>query len=559
MELDLRQDGELTIAQAKCISMLEPSVRLQYNEYIEALITMNGVTGLGWLLRVTCRNTMVSAIHDKFCRIKLLETILSQKETITKVRVDSNSLGLACERVLKKYHSTATVDVSDKLQRWVTVLNLLKSLYLIFISFCVVKVIKVKKTPSAPVVYVDNFLFINSFDEQGQLVDRYFPEMIHTDDQQKFWYVPTLIGIKTPKQYLSLFKSIRSADANFLMKEDWLTLSDYFYGLKQSFSLPKQVQQVPEWNGIDVSECIYEELAADKGAPALLSAILMVRFIQRIQQQGVEVEWVLDWFENQVIDRSLNLGFRQYYPDVKIKGYQGFVIPDYYACKDPTCYEVAAGTIPDEIYVVGEAFVEGKKRYCQELEVSVAPAFRFSSVHQVKRTQWQNNRDILIVLPIAIKDSREIIRVCRDLTYLVKGKYRFIVKPHPSYAEAHFKRMVPESGEDCFVFSTMPLYEHLAKSRLLISAFSSVCLEAALLGVPVVIVGSRSGPVMNSLSGIEGLDAWQVCYDAVEIQAFLNESVSNEYIRLDRYFQPVTQDNITAFLKVIDTDKQKVT
>ena len=52
-------------------------------------------------------------------------------------------------------------------------------------------------------------------------------------------------------------------------------------------------------------------------------------------------------------------------------------VEGYYASLTPMPYEYSAGTLPDELLVIGKAFVKRKKEFCPEIKISIAPAFRF--------------------------------------------------------------------------------------------------------------------------------------------------------------------------------------
>ena len=60
-----------------------------------------------------------------------------------------------------------------------------------------------------------------------------------------------------------------------------------------------------------------------------------------MKKSGLLIKKVVDWNENQVIDRSLNLAIRKYYPGVKILGYQGYVVSEYYVSHSPADYELS--------------------------------------------------------------------------------------------------------------------------------------------------------------------------------------------------------------------------
>jgi hypothetical protein len=557
MEIDLRKNGRMSVDLAKYISEIEPSVREEYNHYIGELTKINNLSGIDLLLQASCRNTNLSYILDRFCRIRLLESLIKSGKAIDKVIVDSVCMKSVCERLIKKYDVTTIVVItSNNLgEPFRLIKNIVKSIYMMLCLFIIPKIVLGnKRIPNGPIIYLENFIFIDSFDSNGVLKDRYYPGLADCLEdkalEEKIWYVPTLIGFKKISQYYSIFKKIRTSKVNILLKEDWLELKDYLSAFKTTLVLHKKINKIPMWNGIDVSDIVSEELNKEIGSTSLLNSLLLYKFIQRLKDKDVDIDIVIDWNENQVIDRALNLAINKFYPDVYVKGYQGYVVPDFYTCKDPTVFEVEADTVPDEVCVVGEAFVSGKKRYCPDLNVSVAPGYRFSNSHDSKYLNRDKSLDILIVLPMSLADSVEILAICIKLSKVdgIGDKYNFIVKHHPSLTIEQFVLKVPEALNACFKFSDKPLYEHMCKSSLLISALSSVCLEAAVLAVPVAIIGSRSGPVMNPLAGLEGIESWKVCYNENEISELLVHNIANQVSNIEYYFQSNTVERAREFV-----------
>jgi len=554
MEIDLRRNGQLTISQSKEISLLEPEVRNEYNAFIGELAEKNNLSGLAWLLQATCRNTHLSLIHDSFCRIKLLKNILMRGEHIERVLVDSKSLMSICESIVHEYKSDAKVKLTGNARygRLILFRNIIKSAWLLLNIYVWPKVIRGKRVPNSPIIYLDNFIFIDSFDSKGELNDRYYPGLIDGvisgDIKNKIWYVSTMIGIKTPKHFRSIFNSIRQSSQNIIVKEDWLTLGDYIYSFISSLILPLKIKKIPLWGNVNVDELVVDELKIDRCSTSLNNSLLQYIFIKRLRKSGIDLDMVIDWNENQTIDRAVNLAVKKYYPGVKVKGYQGYVVPDFYACKDPTCYELEAGTVPDEICVVGQAFVENKKLNCRKLNINVVPAFRFLNIHKVKNTGYRDSNLIVIVLPISIDECKEIIEISEKLTVLLGTEYRFIVKQHPTYTREKFQFLLPKAKNKVFTYTNETTYELLKKCRLLVSASSSVCLEAAISGTPVAIIGSRSGPVKNPLANFDALKAWKVCYSELDIEHFLAETNHDINVPADNYFEPVTEDGLGKLL-----------
>ena len=67
---------------------IEPLVRSEYDEYIGALGELNELKHIDWLLETSCRNTFASKLHERICKLALLQDLIDRNEYIDEVKVD---------------------------------------------------------------------------------------------------------------------------------------------------------------------------------------------------------------------------------------------------------------------------------------------------------------------------------------------------------------------------------------------------------------------------------------------------------------------------------------
>jgi hypothetical protein len=531
MELDLSHNSSLSIEHCKYLSKIEKKTVIEYNNYISKIIEINNIQGMGWFNSVISRNIHLSSLLDNFCKIRLLQYVLSSNTTIKTIRVDSVGMYRVLQRIVCSMGYKATVKLSpDKRFNFLPFINLIKSCFKLLNLFIWPKLLRGKIKPFGKIIFLDTFLFIDSFGSNNEYHDRYYPGIEDSiKDIKLLWYSPTLIGINSPSRFYRIFKAIRTSSKQFLMKEDWLKILDYFSAIYLSYSLTRIVKLIPLWDGINIEELINEETKKDIFSMNIINPILIYFFIKRLKLLNVNIDLVIDWHENQVIDRALILGVRDFYSGTKIHGYQGYVVSDYNAGKDPITLEYESGILPDELFVVGQKFVEDKKKYCPNLPVSVAEAFRFSEIHKINLSSKNPSNKILLLLPISIKEGKEIINMGLNLISLIGSEYDFYLKQHPSLSKDKLFKTFPQIQDSSLNIIQKDLYRQLLESALLISSSSSVCLEASLMGIKVAIVGSRTGPAMNPLANLTDLKNWQVCYSEHDVI----DLISKPNIKLD--------------------------
>ncbi len=539
---DLRLKSKLSISDAKLIDDISENVRIKYNYYVGSYIKENKLSDIELLLTSTCRNTISTNLYDVFCRLELLELKLQKGFCPTRILVDNYAQEHIVSQQLNKYkYYNVAVDCQDITNRniFILVTNLLKSIYLSVNSYVWPRLFRVKIKPDKKITYLDTYLFIDSIDENGKYFERYYTDhekYIPTKTVESEWFVPTLVDIKYPKEFIKICKDLKKTDKQFLLQESWLTVTDYLYALIFSIILPFRVKSYPLYNGYDVSILMKMLVKKDIGAPALFKSLCQYRFIRRLSKEKIIIKHAINWAENQNIDRALNLGFKEYYPRVKVYGYQGFHLLEYYAALQPTCYELESGTLPYCLCVISHSIRDAQMLSCDKLKIKLSPAFRFSYLYDVIPKQSEL-LTVLIALPgFAINENREILNMYLEIADSMPENTTVIVKQHPAYTIEKFTELVPEFSNHHFSHTTKKISEFLGEISVLISSATSVCVEAVALGIPVLVYGNRYGVTKNSIPLSVPSDLWSVFYTADELKAQIDHSI----YKTDR--QPMISD-----------------
>lgn len=559
--LDLRSNGRLTPEQARLISEIEPDVRGSYTKYVGRLAKANNTVHLDWLTKVLSRNTLMTAIHDNFCRLTLFSRLLENGELPTEVLVDTPALASVLYQIAEqKKLDIKVVSQNSSLSKFLRpVINLVKSAYLACALYSVSKIVKVKGVSEhKEIIYLDNFLFENSFDDAGNLNDRYYPgllDWVDSETNRKIFYAPTYIGIVRFWKLLKIRKQVANSREKFLLMEDWLRLTDYFKALKYSFSLPNKIRNIPKFDGLNVEKIVLSEAQEDIFSPALFISILKYFFIARLAYSNVPIKLFIDWNENQVVDWALNLAAKKYYSSVSVRGYQGNISADYYCCQCPTVYEKTAGLLPDKFFVLGEKYIKSKRSNCPDLDVGVAPAFRYASVHSYScdTARKSNLLTIFVVLPHSIVECNLIMGLCKSINDKLNINHEFHVRRYPTYKEGDLLELVSDLNQPIFKKANLELSQHLKNSDVLISTYTSYCVEAVALGVPVVIAGSLSGPTLNPIPTQLRPELWTIAYTGDEAIHFMLEKrhlIQQVSPEIAKYFERITKQGVDEFLRV---------
>ena len=301
--LDLRIKAKLSVEDAMLIDKIEPVVRTEFNNLIKKIIYDNSLSSLSLLLSVTCRNTMTSPVLDTLCRARLLEEKIKNGDILSTIYVENYETAELIKSVLAKYSQLEgvilEVEQNNNIIKIVLV-NIIKSLYFVMNDWLWTRLMRLKYRPSEPIIYVDNFLFVDSFKDGSSFYDRYYTgheKFLSRSEKQKEWYAPTLVGMRYPSDYIRLGKGLQRSKTNFLLQEAWLTVSDYIFSFLTSLILPFKVSKYPSFSGYSIKNLIISELRKEIAKPSLMRAIDRYRFIRRLKKQKVEICGVIDWNE----------------------------------------------------------------------------------------------------------------------------------------------------------------------------------------------------------------------------------------------------------------------
>ena len=220
---------------------------------------------------------------------------------------------------------------------------------------------------------------------------------------------------------------------------------------------------------------------------ASIESILTMKFIKNISKLNIKVKLTIDWFENQINDRGWNYGFNKYFPDVETKGYRGLIPSDLLLSEMyPTEDANINGMLPKKICVIGSSLKDQIKKYIKNVDIEVAPAFRFQHIWEKKYLPSKEHYIVFVALPINFSDSIFILNlVLESLSDFHYKNFEVFIKPHPTITskviKKHIKRNIPNFIKFCEGITQNILF----KTNLLISGMSSICLEGLAIGIPL--------------------------------------------------------------------------
>jgi len=558
---------KLTFEQNLLFNKKSEIVRNQFDDLTGRII--NGHEGdIHWILSsIATRNYNLSPLFIRCCQLLLVDDLFSQGKVEKLISHDGPLLQCVKRHYLKK-NQNIEIECTERLKQKIKKLFIPTKQYYkivadVFKRFLASKPNMLKAyNIQKPITLLDMFVINSKVGEQGSIfegkyIDRYYPGLLdnlNSEEKELIYYLPSTIGFKSYKQAFELMRNSRD---RIIVKDDFLKCSDYFKLIIHP--LKKLLHSIPEirFQDFEITSLLRNENYEKAFDSGYIRAYVNYLFAKRLARSKIKVRMLVEWFENQIIDRAMIKGFHTYLPSVKVVGYQGFIVsPHLHHYVYPTDSELAGGVAPDELAVIGKGLCNQARQYCKSIKVFTAPAFRNQNVWQNSgHEKIGNERIVLVALPMYINEAAEIIKIINEIEESVYNK--IWLKPHPSYGPERIQDMVNPKNSIEIVTGYFNVF--LDKAEVLISNASITVVEAIAKGKPVIVIGNKNGIIQNPIPETIPKDIWNICYQSEDTQDVLiryfdtykiNRSKFKEIgnkVKLD-FFEQTNKSTVREFL-----------
>ena len=510
MILDISNNCALSSKDSKLLDKLAKKVSFEYTELITEFIQLNNLIGLDLILSVCSRNPFHSNLFNFLCKINLLEQKLVAKDKIETIIVENLFQKQVVVKIIERFQlkkiSIKVKKPYHRLTRFMLIsVKLLSALHRILINliwlFFFDSPRRYKHLNN--IILVDTFILPNSISKNGVFVDRYFPRLINllkNNVKKRVYFNPIFHNQGGLLSFLRVARSAKKTNSNFIFQESWLHFGDYFFALYQNFKAANKPNSFPKYHDLDLKNIFIDELKKDLFSPSLMIAYCKFLFLKKIKDRNVHITTAIDWYENQPVDKTFNYGMKLLYPNTKVYGYQGYISPEYEMHKTPSKIEIDNLLCPDEIKVISNRSVQYLKENAPYIKSSIVTALRFDYLSGlIGKLPNSSDKYIFISLPMDLSESADILKKCLNISQKLLQNYELKVKIHPANNIKKFKRKVPDINNKIFSIVDKSIEKLLFNANLVISSASSVCFEAASLGIPVAVNGNSHGVSMSPI------------------------------------------------------------
>ena len=376
-----------------------------------------------WLSPPASRNLYLSDIYKYFCVLKTLDEL--KNKYIFEVITDSQ----AFKKILIKSFRPKILNVKIKLSKkifskYFYFFYILKNIILFFIQFLLVKILSEKNHIPDNVTLIDTFLIDKKKKEKF-----YYGNLLKyaKKKNKKIIFVATIIENNVFK-FLDILLKIKN-NKDYLFKENYINFNELLYYFSYPYRLKKFKKSFKKLNRFQLSALIQEEIFYNRNLFSVFLGMSNFSFFKNLHLKSIKIRKVINWFENQPMDKGFNYGLRKFFPSTLSLGYQGFTNYPEYMNTCPSITEFKSKVIPKQIIICGNVYKKLRKEFCNDLQIINGPALRAEKIFHFFKKKYIYDIVIFLEGGSKTKDA-DIISKFINISQKFKD-LKFFIKTHP--------------------------------------------------------------------------------------------------------------------------------
>ncbi|MGO9138861.1 MAG: hypothetical protein ACLP9S_02210 [Syntrophales bacterium] len=338
------------------------------------------------------------------------------------------------------------------------------------------------------------------FGDDGTAHDRYFGPLAEELRQRGYgvMIMPWLYNLKRSRR--KAFIWFRQHPGQYLIPEDFYSLWDFVWAasvvMRQLFLLPGD----RTFQDMEITLLVREARWQQSRRIGAAKFILYYRMIEKISRRDMQLEFFVDTFENMITEKPQVLGFRRFMPKVTAVGFQhyGESLP-LMLCLFTTIEEATFAPQPDVIVCNSPHMVTRMARMgFPRHKLRVGPSLRYRHLMGDFAYSATESNNVLVILPLGTDIIAELIDIML-LSFSDAEGMEFWLKPHPMLSRQELCQALGQLPKHFSVIEGN-MDQWLPRASCVVVSASTSAFEAALAGVPVVVVGRETDFDLNPLA-----------------------------------------------------------
>jgi len=406
------------------------SKRGDFTFWIDSFSKKFGKDLIWWSSIPSTRDPFISSIFKNYCIIQTI--IFFNNKFLLKIVTSKRENYLTLLKLNRTYKFRLIYKKECDLKNYFkNFFYLFYSISYYFIIYFLIKIFAKKKKLSKYPIFINTFALEGS--ENNEKVFLGFDKLIKKKKINNIYFVPNFIF---NKKVIFLILRLIKKDF-FLFRENYINFKEILYALLIFFRKKKLLQYKYKFNKLDLSELFYAEFKSVDQYFSKITCILNFIFAKKLKDLNINVKKTINTFENQILEKGWNLGFRTFFKKTKVYGYQGYTNFIQYINHYPSKMEEKFNVIPQKIILPGKAYRKAKYEFNKNLKIINGPAFRFINIHR-NNNIIRKKYKIVIILS-GIQSSDQFLIDIGDFILKENQIKKIYVKPHPTLKVKHLK------------------------------------------------------------------------------------------------------------------------
>ena len=342
-------------------------------------------------------------------------------------------------------------------------LKIIKSFLFNCIIFFYVKTYKKKKPNKHQLKLFNTFLI------SGNVIkDCVFPGLNNILNKKKINNFYFISNVLSTRNIFKLYKNLKIiSKQNYIFKESFFSFSEFlkcfFYVLFYKF---KNKKKYLKYKNLDCSHFIEDELKNKHDFNSEFLARLNYLFIKKLRKYNYEVVKSFGRFENQSVDKAWFYGMKEFYPQTKIYGFQGFLYYPHLMNQSPSSSEDELGLLPNNIIVTNKIAKINRLEFFNKAKITLGPSLGKQKIFNKFKFSYKYK---FVVALCGIKSIDEKLITWIDYSLMRDKTLQIIIKSHPNFSINNLKNFNRSVFNRCNIINEN-IDNLLKKTQILISS-----------------------------------------------------------------------------------------
>jgi len=504
LERHLKGTGQRMEIAAE-LQRVAQSLRQPYIDYIGKLSLQNNSL-LWWVGTLSEKNPWISKTFLYACYVRLCQNLLESGDPEAIVLIGESKALRECLVTNLSRSSKGEIIQLESLThniinelRYVLGIALYKGYFVVngIYRLLLAKYYRLNRIPydklraGKGLVLIHTWVDQRSFDAEGKYQETFFGDLAH-HLRKKGENVTIIPYVLRTVPYLQIIRKLAKSGESFLVPESFWGIADILRVFWKTMSRLPRRRVYPGFEGIDISEVIYDDVKRDWAGIRLALSLLHYETVKHWRSAQIPIDTFIYTYENHVWEKAYCMAFREFYPSTKLIAYQHASVPNMLLNYFFARAEAPILPFPDKVITNGkyieklftESGYDPKKVVC-------GGAIRYKNATKKSKAAAKKDTKHPVILVTPSIDRNETIELIWKVlaAFGHTNKYKVVLKLHPVvpyHQIAKYFGALPAN----FILSDKPVIDLLEESHVLIYTSSATSIEALSAGVPVLHVES---------------------------------------------------------------------